>query len=720
MALIGKIRSYSWLLLAFIGVALLAFILGDFIRKGPKFSNTTDIGKIGSKTISYREFQQLVDEEEAIEKQRKGSEKLDYTKINEIKQKIWDDLVKKTLLYKEFDELGLAIEHDSKLGPSISAEELNDLIRGKNLHPYIQQLFTDPKTGQVNRANIDNIINNFDQMKPEQQDEWLRIEKSIREEKLSNKYQTLISKGIYITESQAKRSFEARNIFADFRFIALKYSDVNDNAVNVNEDEIKKYYEEHKKQYEQESSCSIEYVMFEVVPSADDTKKVVDDINELKPKFEQAKDAKTFVNENADSRYDSTFFAKGKLSPEIDTAMFNSKIGTFIGPIIDKNIYKLAKLLDKQERADSAKVCHILLAYKDAKGADPKVVTRSKTAAKAIADSIAKIVTKDTVKFKELALKLSDDPSNKEKGGALGWFKDGLMVKAFNEACMKGKKGDVKVVETDFGYHVIKIEDISPFQQKIQVAIVDRELKASDKTYKQIYAKASDFASKATTANDFDKTIKKEKLVPRTADDIKETDYSLPGLDAPREMVRWAYDEKTKVNDISSKIFDFEGKFIIAKLKQKHLKGIAPLEEVKTDVIAEIRKEKKAKVLAEKITKQITPGITIDQLAKKLNTNVDTATSISFSSFSIPKLGLETEIIGTAFGMKAKFLSKPIEGKAYVAVIYLDAINNSSQTKDFSQAKKMLYQYLSSRYSYEAYNAIQKNTNIIDNRLKFY
>ncbi|MDD5570551.1 MAG: peptidylprolyl isomerase [Bacteroidales bacterium] len=720
MALIGKIRSYSWLLLAFVGVALLAFILGDFVRKGPKYSNATDVGKVGSRTISYREFDQMVEEEEAIEKQRNGSEKLDYIKINEMKQKIWEDMVKKTLLYKEFEELGLAIEHDSKLGPSISAEELNDLIRGKNLHPYIQQLFTDPKTGQVNRANIDNLINNFDQMKPEQQDEWLRIEKSIREEKLSNKYQALISKGIYITQSQAKRSFEARNVFADFRFVALKYTDVNDNAVKLSDDDVKKYYEEHKNEYEQESSCNIEYVVFEVLTSDEDTKKVVDDINNLKPKFEEAKDAKAFVNENADSRYDSTFFAKGKLSPAIDTAIFDAKIGTFIGPIIDKSVYKIVKLLDRQERADSAKVCHILVAYKDAKGSDPKVITRSKTAAKAKADSIAKIVTKDTVKFKEFALKFSDDPSNKEKGGELGWFKDGLMVHAFNEACMKGKKGEIKVVETDFGYHIIKVEDISPFQTKIQVAIVDRELKASEITYKLIYAKASNFASKATTAAAFDNTVKKEKLVPRTADDIKETDYTLPGLESPREMIRWAYDEKTKVNDISSKIFDFDRKFVVAKLKKKQLKGIAPLEQVRADIEAQVRKEKKGKILAEKIKKQITPGITIDELAKKLNVSVDTATSISFSSFSIPKFGLETEIIGTVFGMKTKSLSKPIEGKSCVAVIYLDVISNSSETKDYSQAKKMLYQYLSSRYSYEAYNAIQKNAEIIDNRLKFY
>ena len=724
MAILGKMRSYSWMLLAFVGLALLAFILGDFFKKGTfgNSSNITEVGKIGKTTISRRDFFQMADDEYNKEKQKNKDEKQNPNLQYQVKQRVWDNIVRKTLMYKEYEELGLAIEEDSKIGPSISKLELSDLIRGKNLHPIILQYFSDPKTGQVNRANIDQIINNFDQMKPEQQDEWLSIEKAIREDRLNTKYNNLVSHGLYVTSAQAKRYAESRSNSVNFRYVAVNYSTVPDNIVKFSEDDIKKYYEDHKYEYEQEKSRDLEYVYFEIKPSAEDIKVVVDTINNIKTKFEALndKDVKEFVNYNSDSRYDSTFHKKGTLTPALDSILFDAKVGSNFGPILDNNSYKLAKLIAVQERSDSAKSRHIFISWKGAKGVEQLKITRSKEAAKAKADSLASAVRKDTSKFKDLAIKFSDDPSAKEKFGEIGWFLDGTFpIKSYNDFCVKGDKGDVKVIEGEMGYFVVHLMDVTKPVSKAQVAIIEKALKPSKATEKSIYTKANSFSSKSTNALNFVKEIKSENLVPRAADFIRESDFTLAGLESPRELIRWAFDENSKKNDISQ-LFVFGDKIVVAKLKEAREKGFATIDQVRKEMEAGVRKEKKSAVIVENLKKQISPSMSIDDLGKKLSIQVDTATNVSLSAFGIPKLGAEPEVIGSIFGYKKTGLNKPISGKSAVVVAFVDGFNTAPLPSDLSQFKKMMRDYLSQRSSYEVYNAILKSTDIIDNRLKLY
>lgn len=707
MAIIGKIRNYSWLLLVFVGIALLAFILGDFIRKGPK-SSSTEIGNVAGTTIDYRDFEQRVEKqlEQYKEQNQKGT--VEQATTYQIRQQVWSQMVREVIMNEQMEELGI----------TVCSDELFDLVQGKEPSQYIVQNFTNPKTGQFNPADVVNFLNNLDKQEPKVRQQWMDLEKFIKEDRLNNKYNALISKGIYVTKAQAKRNNDMRNKLADCRFVVLKYNTISDSTVKVNDEEIKKYYEAHKAENEQpEATRDIEYVLFDVLPSSDDIKKVDTWINEIKSDFSKAEDPIAFAKQNADSKIEGKFLSKGKLSPAFDSVVFKkNSVGTVIGPLAENGFFKMGKVVDIQMRPDSIKARHILIAFEGAMRADSKV-KRTKVQAKAKADSILTVIKKDTVKFGNLAKLLSDDPSNKDKGGDLGWFEDGVMIPSFNDACIKAKKGDFISVETDFGYHVIYVADKTKPVEKAKVAIIDRSVNPSDQTFQGVFGKANEFLSLCTNQETFEKAVSQKNMNKRIADNIKELDYSLPGMESARELVRWVYqNEKGKV----SPVFDVGGKFVVAVIKNAKDKGIPTLDQIKNDMEVGAKRDKKAEMLSEKFNTALKSAKSLEDLSKTLNSKIDTVEGVSLSAFGIPTMGVEPEIIGTIFSMKSNVMSAPLKGKSGVAVIILDKTHDVPTKTDIKQVKEQLQGYMQSRVSYEAYPALEKMMNVVDNRAKFY
>ncbi|MBU0487984.1 MAG: peptidylprolyl isomerase [Bacteroidetes bacterium] len=727
MAIIGKIRSYSWLLLVFIGLAMLAFILdpGSCRPSGQRMMDT-DVGEIAGEVINYRDFDLRVEKQIEMYKQQTQQENVDFSTINQIRQQTWTQLVRDIIMQKEYKELSLGIWDDRKEEITISDDELYDLIAGNDPHPYIRQNFTNPQTGEFNAANVINFIENLDKQEPLVQEQWKGIEKAIIEERLNSKYNNLISKSFYITQAELKRNHVNRNRKIDFRYVALLYKNISDSAVSVTEEEIEKYYEEYKYRYDQEKSRDFDYVIFDVSPSVEDINRVIEWVNEIKPEFEKAEDPEGFVNMNSDKRYDPAFHKKGDLDAAIDTVFFSTGVdsGAFVGPYVENYTYKLVRLMARQTRPDSISARHILIAYQGAARAEA-TITITKDQAKLKADSIFAVLKKDTTQFKTIAAQLSNDPSNKDNGGELGWFPDGMMVKPFNDACIENNIGDVVVIETDFGFHVLQISAKSPSAEKIQVASVEREVIISDETYQSYFSQANGFLSalQKLTSDGMEKTEAFEKLIidqginRRTAEFVKETDYNLPGLDSPREMIRWAY--SSEKGDVSQ-VFDVGGKYVISMLKAVREKGLAPLENVRAEMEAGAKKEKKAEMLIAKFNEASAGVQDINQIGAKLATKVDTAQGISFASYGIPKLGAEPRLIGSVYAQAKGAISKPLQGNNGVIVAIIDNITEAPETSDYTQIKEQLVSYMQSRMGYEVFNALEKKADIKDNRGKFY
>lgn len=714
MAVIGKIRKKGGLIVIIIGIALAAFVLGDFVKSGNKNSRT-NLGEICGEVITYVDFERLVDAQTDLVKQQSGQENLTAEQLFQIRQEIWTKLERDYILGIEYDELGV----------TVSADELSDMVQGKEPHQYIVQNFTDPQTGEFNVANVRMFMQNLEQTElqnPGTKALWENLLETIESDRIYTKYLNLIKQGYYMPTALAKKDYEQKNTKAVFRFLATKYANIPDNTITLTDEDYQKYYDEHKNEYYiEDASRDIEYIEYEVEPSDSDLafasreiEKITEDL-----KVQDEKDIPLFITKYSDDSYDSSFYKKGVLPAVLDTVVFSAKAGDVLGPYFSDNVYTVARVMEFQERPDSMRASHILFSYVGATRA-AETVTRTKEQAEAMADSLIAVINKTPSQFDTLAKTLSDDPTAATKAGDLDWFADGAMVGPFNEACVTGKVGELQKVETPFGYHIVKVTDKKDKVNTVRLAVVTRTVEPSKETYQIQYDLASKFAGENNTIEAFDKAVIDNKLNKRLAENIEAMSNTITGLESPREIVKWAYAEATKKGDVSG-VFDLQTKYVVACLKEVREKGVPTLEQVKTEMEPYIKRDKKAEILYTKVKGLQTPGITLDQLAEKLDSvSVDTLDFITFTSYSIPGYGPEPVVIGTLFTLKENTLSEPLKGKSALFVVQIDSIIKPAEVKDYTTNIMQSLMTFKSRVTYDVYNALEKNATIEDNRILYY
>jgi len=707
MAIIGEIRKHYWLLVAIIGVALLLFVLSDFQRKKGKQSNT--IGVIAGEKIAITEFNKRVDENSEMQKANSGKENLTAEENYQVRQQTWQQVVNEIVMNKQYDMLGV----------SVSVEELDDLVRGKNPHQIIAQSFTDPKTGQFDPKAVTNFLQNLDNpemVTPENKQRYLQMEKYIKSDRQSTKYNSLITKGFYVPTAFAKRNYNESNAMAQVRITGIPYQTVSDSAVKVTDADYEKYYNENKFRYKQDKPVrDIDYVLFEPKMSEEDMALLKSNIQKAYDEFVVTTDIPGFVNSTSDDRYDSSWHKRGSFAPNIDSMLFNAPVGQVSQPLEDNGMFRIFRVVDRQLKPDSLRASHILISYA---GTPIKTATRTREAADKLADSILNVVQKNPVAFEAIAGTLSDDEAAKTKLGDLGWFADGAMVPEFNEAVLKGSVGDIKKVETQFGYHIIKIAGKKDPSTKIKVASVDFRMEPGSKTIEALYNEASNFAAANNTLEKFEKAVKDKKLNLRNADKLSESDNTIPGLKAAREVVRWSFNEETEKGTVSN-VFDIEGTYVVAALKNKVEKGIIPLEVLKEQIKPLVIREKKAEYLLQKVNVQFAKAKDMNALLQLFpNTKIDTA-DVSFASANIPNYGHEAKVTGQIFAAKKAQVTGPVQGEQGVYSFVLDNMKEPPATTDFENQKRQMAMYFQGRAGMFS-NILQEKADIKDNRLIFY
>jgi len=681
----------------FIGVSLALFILGDLVTSNTGLLNRNSdvVGEISGEKIRYREYESRVETLIENYKINTQNDNLDANTQDMLREQAWGLYVNDLVLGKQYDELGL----------SCSPEELYDMCVGKNPNQQVKQAFTDPKTGQFDPGAVIRFLKDLSNREESVQRQWHTFEEALKKDRVAEKYKQMIKSGLHVTTAEAKRNFGEINTIAAIRYVRLDYSTVADSAVSINENDLEKYYNENKNKYKQaETVRKIEYVSFDVTPSIEDREQVVTWINSKREELATTENPIQFVNQNSDSPFDSSFHAKGTLKPALDTVFFNASIGTIVGPYDDGGGLKVARLTAVKMVPDSVKARHILLKVED--GDTAAVIAK--------ADSLKNLIKKGT-KFDMLATMNSADPGSAIKGGDLGWFRQGMMVPSFNDACFNGNKGDMPIVTSQFGVHLIEITDKGPATKQIQVAVVERKFEPSQKTYDEMYNKAMAFASENQTAEQFDSAIVNQGLNKRTADNLRQNDKNIAGLDQPREVIRWAYE--AKVGDVS-KVFTVGDKYVIAHLVEVKDKGFLPLETVKDQVTAEVRKAKKAEVIIDKMKNAGTASI--DDIAQKLNTTATDADNITLTNIYIPGIGNEAKLVGTVFGTKENKLTGPVRGENGVTIALVKSFRNAAEGGDPTTNQKSLADQLRSRSEYEVFNALKEKADIVDNRGRFF
>jgi len=709
MAIIGKIRKHYWMLIVVIGVAMLLFVLTMFDKKfnggGGGKQNKFVVGVIAGEKISLNEFNMKVEENIELQKANSGKDNITSDESFQIRQGTWQQMVNEIVMNKQYE----------KLGVTVTTEELDDMIRGKHPHQYIVQSFTDPKTGKFDAKAVNNFLQNLDNVDPKMKQRYLAMEKAIKADRLSTKYNNLLIKGYYMPTAFAKRSYEEANKMAKVRLAGVRYQAISDSLVTLTDADYEKYYNENKYKFNQDKPVrDIEFVVFEPKPSNEDMAKIKQDISKLYGEFQTVTDVPTFVNSSSDNRYDSTWRKRGYYAPGIDSLIFSSAVGTILPPYDDNGLLRIFKIMDKQARPDSLRASHILISYAGAQVPDIK---RSKDAAIKQSDSILAVVKKTPALFESIAGTMSDDETAKKKNGDLDWFTDGGMVPAFNTAVINGKVGDIVKVETPFGYHIIKITGKKEPSLKVRVASVDRKIEPSTNTIEGVYNEASSFAADNNTIEKLEKTVKDKGLELRKGERTDAMADKLPGVDHAREVVRWAFQKETEKGAVSN-VFDTDGKYVVAAVKTVVEKGTIPLEIMKEPIKPLVMREKKAEMLIKKINNQFAKLKDINTLISEYKIKVDTS-EISFASANIPNYGHEAKVTGMIFGMKKGQMSAPMQGEQAVYVVILDEMKETPVTKDFENQKRQMAMNFQSRTN-QLSMILQEAATVKDDRALIY
>lgn len=704
MAIIQKIRNRAGILVAVvIGAALVAFILGDFLSQGNvSFSSSkNNVAEINGKGISIQYYENYLTKIEEVNKLLRNTSTLDEQTSLALREQAWNDLINDRVLGREYSKLGIAVHGD----------ELVEAILGNNPHPFVQQLFVDQNTGAFNPMMARQFWQNTNQIEDPNDAQYqirLYLEDIIKRERLNRKFNTLLSKGMYVTSLEAKRKKEDLNNSVDFSYVVKRYTEIPDSSVAVNDAELKAYYKKHREEFKQEKSRDIRYVVWNIVPTEKDIKSAETWINDAAKEFASLDPETTwqYIRANSDIAPDDRNYADGDLNPELNDFAFSANEGEIYGPYFEDNTYKVAKLAKIESLPDSVKASHILLR------ADQNSFAQKQY----LADSLMKLIN-DGADFSALAAQNSEDGS-KFDGGNLGWFKEGAMVKPFSDTCFYNNTGDVKIAYTQFGIHIIKITAQSRKTKKVKVGILAREVRTDDAD--DIYfMKANDFGGQHRTAEQFDAAVNSDRtLTVRTASSIRESDQNVTGLENSRRLVRWAFEAHE--GDISKEVYQFGDKYLVAVLDKIHEDDYQPFEEVKGMVTIEVRKEKKAEKLIAELTEKSNGANDISALASKLGQAANTATNIRFSSSQIPQLGREPELIAASANLEQGKLSSPIAGTNGVYVIQVDNKNIAELSDDVTYERANIERSISSRVNFTSTEVLSKLAKVEDNRILFY
>jgi peptidyl-prolyl cis-trans isomerase D len=700
MGIMGFLRERMGKILAIvIGIALLGFIAEEVVRSGNSFfrGDANDIGEVNGEKIPYVKFNERLEQSTQQYKQQSG-QSITPQISSYIQENTWNQYLTELLLNKEIDKLGIVVGDD----------ESKAMISGNNPDPQIQRQFAG-QDGKFDKNKLNQFLGYLQSPKAEanQINAWADFVKQLISAKRQQKYMALVTNGLYVNSLDAQDDYLAKNKLANFKYTVLDYASIPDANIKLTDDDYSNYYNEHKGEFKNEQELrNFQYVSFNASASKEDSAAVKAQITKLAADFKTTPSDSLFVQINSETKTPILYQKKGQLEPKLDSVMFSAVKGLIYGPYLSNGSYKVAKLIDTRVGPDSVKARHILLNPASEGGVDKAL---------AKADSLKKLIAGGRP-FAELAKNFSTDKQSGEKGGDLGTFGRGAMIPVFEEAAFNGKVGDIKIVTSQFGVHLLQIEEQKGSSKVVKVAVVDKPLTPSSKTQAAVYSKAQSFLS-SLTADNFDAQAKKAGLPVKNADDVNGTAASVMGLDNAREVVKWVF--KSDKGTFSDQVFAVGDQYVIARVSAIKPKGILPLDLVKKQIEPMVRIQVKGKQLSAKLQAASSNTSSIDQVAQKAGSKVVPLQNIVFANPVIPGSAAEYKLIGTVFGSQPNKLSKPIEGQQGVYVFTLDSFTNPPQLTNNVREKQQLAQAMIQRSQGQVLDALKDKANVKDNRAKF-
>ncbi len=704
MAAIGKIRQHYALLIVIVGLALLAFVLGDLFKSTGRGRGTTNVAIVNGEKVTYQEFTKR--SESQLENAKRQNGNLDQEQTLTLRSQVLDMMIREIIMNEEMSDLGLVV----------SDKELYEQFLGENPNQYVLQNFTD-KDGNFDRAGIENYLQNFNDLPVENRLAWKEFEEAIRNDRLNTKYQNLIKQSYYLPTKLAEKMYGAKNENVDIDVYAVRYNTIADSTVVVTDADKKAFYKENKNRFKTDEIRAIDYVMFELKPSEEDIAAARKYVADMKDAFAEVEDYKDYVNKNSQKAFEDAWKGESELPVAVAEELLNpdTEIGYVTEPYEDNGFYNIARLVERGQRYDSLRASHILIGFQ---GAMRSTSTRTEEEAKAKADSIVKVLKSTKhADFAALAEELSEDPSAKGKGGDLDWFKDGAMVPEFNNFAQENKEGTIDVVKTMFGYHVIKVTGRKSLNEKVKVAVLAQEISTSMRTEQAIFAEANKFVTEAKDQELFDATAEKQGINKHTYNNITTKTTRIATLANPRSLVKWIFDSKTKVGTVSN-IIDLDGMYVVAIVTDITPKGYQSMERVAELRSTQILKTVKGKMLLEKATAY---GTDYDKMINELGGEKQTLTDINLKTVNVGNFGGDDKLIGIALGLGEGMTSAPFAGDNAIYVVKVNKHNAAESQTDYSDiVKEQRTKFGNTILNDGAYNAIKKLADIEDNSLLFF
>ena len=694
MSIIQNIRERgTWIIFGIIAIALIAFILQDGIGRNKSNGNITTIATVNGEAIDKLSF----------------DEKVDLQVQNYASQGVKREQVIGYQFNQEVDAL-LYKQEIAKLGLTVGNKEISDVLFGSE-SPFKNE-FTDKTTGEFKVNDAKNALAQLKKSKNAEQIKQLEkfyIEPSI-ENRVRNKYQSLLIKGIQLPKWLADKSIAEANSIANISYVGVSYNTVSDSAVKVTNDEIASYIKEHAAAYQnEEASRSISYVGFNAAPSTADSVAILNQLIALKEEFKSTTNEASFLNKaGTDIPYYNSYVSKKTLQIPNKDSVLGVGVGNTFGPYIDGKNFTIAKVVGVKSWPDSASVRHILIATVNPQNGQQ---IRDDSTAKKLIDSIKNAIA-GGANFESLVQKYSDDGGSKANGGKYEMFPQAQMTPTFNDYSFDNPVGSKGVVKTEFGYHYIEVLKQTPRGPAYKIAYLSKAVLPSNETLNAAATAAAQFASTSKDPKSFTANAVKAKTEVFPAANIKANDNEIPGIGESRQLVRWIFEND--INDVSEP-FEVGDHYIVALISAEEKKGLMSVETAKPTVENIIKDQKKAEII-----KKTFKGTSLDTYAASAKVSVATADSINFNYSMVPGLGNEPKMVGAAFNKSLlNKVSEPFAGNSGVFVISVNNIGATQSQQDPNLFKDELLNRTRSIF-FRSSVGLRKAAKIVDNRFKVY
>ena len=700
MAILGKIREKSIVLIVVIGMALFAFVISG-VFDGAGVMSQEPVAIVGDEEVNIEQFSRRVD---AVERNT------GMTNVQAVNM-VWDQIVTE----HSFDQL------QKELGLAVGRDHVENFI--SNSPGFKQDSRFQNALGEFDIIAFTDFINDSKRNNPEIYRQWQLQEESIQSSISKQLYTTMIRAGIYHTALDGKAAHALENDKISISYVKVPYSSISDSLVGVTDRDIKKYINTHTADFEVEESRSIRYVVFDETASVDDNLAIENELKkllepqvifneiseseEILPSFSQTDNLQEFIAEYSEVPYDETYQIRAQLGTYANT-LFELKEGEVFGPYKDGSQFKLSRMIDV-DRGGSVKARHILFAYAGSQSASSEVA-RTKAEARLEAYRVLRLARAKGADFTELARTYSDGPS-KNRGGDLGFFKRGDMVEAFNDYAFASPIGSIGVVETDFGYHIIEVQEK---EDVVLIASVVKKIVPSEATSNEVFRMATEFEIDSKK-NGFASAAETSGNDPRSAENLSLMDESIPSLGAQRTIVKWAFEEETRLNDI--KRFDLiGGGYVVAELTDATPAGTSSVEDAQNQVRPILLQDKKYELLVSKYG----DNATLAKLAKDYGQTISTSSAINAAAGSIAGAGIEPFVVGSGFSLEMNVTSALIQGKQGIFVLEVDLFEEATPLRSYEGFSSLLSEEVINSLRPLVDEVIRDQYEVVDNRFDYF